>query len=89
MSDLLSDNPDVMNSLLRALCDPGQVTPRAPLETLESWQRRAVVEHAAPYIRAAERERIRQLAVRNGAVCTGDEGTSCYFADLIGEPDRG
>lgn len=35
---------------------------------------------------AAERDRIRQLAVRNGAVCTGDEGTSCYFADLIGEP---
>lgn len=30
-----------------------------------------------------ERERIRQLAIRNGAVCTGDEGTSCYFADLL------
>lgn len=36
----------------------------------------------------AERERIRQLAIRNGAVCTGDEGTSCYFAELIKEaPD--
>lgn len=34
--------------------------------------------------RAAERERIRELAVRAGAVCTGGEGTSCYFADLIG-----
>jgi len=38
---------------------------------------------AAPLIRAAERERIREMADRNGAVCTGDEGTSCYFADLI------
>ena len=37
-------------------------------------------------VAAAERERIRQMAVRNQAVCTGDEGTSCYFADLIGEP---
>lgn len=40
---------------------------------------------AAPLIRSAERERIRQLAERNGAVCTGDEGTQCYFADLIRE----
>jgi hypothetical protein len=35
---------------------------------------------------AAERERIRQLAIRNGAVCPGDDGTSCYFADLLREP---
>lgn len=35
---------------------------------------------------SAERERIRKLADRNGAVCTGDEGTSCYFADLLAEP---
>jgi hypothetical protein len=41
---------------------------------------------AAPLIRAAERDRIRQLADRNGAVCTGDEGTSCYFSELIREP---
>jgi hypothetical protein len=34
---------------------------------------------------AAERERIRRMAVRNNAVCTGDEGTSCYFADLLAE----
>jgi hypothetical protein len=33
----------------------------------------------------AERERIRQLADRNGAVCTGDEGTQCWFSDLLGE----
>jgi hypothetical protein len=36
----------------------------------------------------AERERIRHLAVRAGAVCAGDEGTRCYFADLIGPPPR-
>jgi hypothetical protein len=35
---------------------------------------------------AAERERIRRLAIRNGAVCAGDDGTSCYFADLLREP---
>jgi hypothetical protein len=35
---------------------------------------------------AAERARIRQLAIDNEAVCAGDEGTCCYFADLIREP---
>ena len=34
---------------------------------------------------AAERERIRDLADRNGAVCTGEEGTNCYFSALIRE----
>ena len=58
MSDLLSDNSDVMNSLLAALCNPGSITPRAPLESLESWQRRAVIEHAAPYIAEAERAKL-------------------------------
>jgi hypothetical protein len=86
VSDLLCDNADVMGSLLAALCDPGRFVPRAPLESVESWQRRAVIEHAAPFILAAERERIRQLAIRNQAVCTGDEGTSCWFSDLITEP---
>lgn len=69
MSDLLSDNADVMNSLLRALSDPGQITPRAPHESLTSWQRRAVIEHAAPYIQAAERERTsRRLAALGDAL---------------------
>ena len=45
-----------------------------------------MLEAAAPLIAAAERERIREMAVRNGAVCAGDEGTSCYFAALIEEP---
>jgi hypothetical protein len=43
--------------------------------------RRAIEEAVS-----AERERIRQMAIRNQAVCAGDEGTCCYFADLITEP---
>lgn len=31
----------------------------------------------------AERERIADMADRNGAVCPGDDGTSCYFSALI------
>jgi hypothetical protein len=58
--DLLCDNPGVMAALMLALSDPGSVTPRAPMESLQSWQRRAVIEHAAPLIRAAERKRIRE-----------------------------
>jgi hypothetical protein len=46
---------------------------------------RNLLAGAVPLIQAAERERIRQIAVRTQAVCTGDEGTSCYFADLIRE----
>ena len=69
MNDLLlSDNPDVMNALLAALCDPGRFTPRAPRETLESWQRRAVVEHAAPYIQAAERARTEAAEAKLAAI---------------------
>lgn len=44
---LLCDNKPVMEALMLALSDPGSVTPRAPLESLVSWQRRAVIEHAA------------------------------------------
>lgn len=49
-------------------------------------QVRAMLEAAAPLIAAAERERIREMAVRNGAVCPGDDGTSCYFAALLEGP---
>jgi hypothetical protein len=58
MSDLLSDNPDVMAALLAALCDPGRFTDRAPHEPMSWWQRRAVIEHAAPYILAAGRAKL-------------------------------
>jgi hypothetical protein len=44
----------------------------------------AVDQEAAA--RADERRRIRELAVRTGAVVTGDEGTSCYFEALLAEP---
>lgn len=53
-SPLLCDNKPVMAALMLALSDPGSVTPRAPLESLTSWQRRAVIEHAAPLIVAAQ-----------------------------------
>ena len=58
MTELLSDNQDVMGALLAALCDPGRFTPRAPLEPMSGWQRRAVVEHAAPYILEAGRAKL-------------------------------
>jgi hypothetical protein len=47
-----------------------------------------ILDAVAPMIRAAEREEIRQLAIRAEAVCAGDEGTSCFFADLIGDDSR-
>lgn len=88
MNGLLS-NEDVMGSLLRALCDPGQITDREPGESLQAWQRRAVTEHAAPYIAAAERESIRQLATERDAVAWShplwhNECSRVPFADLIG-----
>jgi len=58
MSDLLAEADRIaMNSLLAALCDPGRFVDRAPLEPLHSWQRRAVIEHAAPYILAVAEKR--------------------------------
>jgi hypothetical protein len=96
VTDLLSDNGDVMASLLRALCDPGQITDREPLESLTSWQRRAVIEFAAPYIMhagaLAEREAIIALAEQHQAwyvpECNPSEcgplcGTAAPFAYLI------
>lgn len=37
---------------------------------------------------AAERDRIRQMAVRTQAACYSDEGTGHWFADLL-EPEGG
>jgi len=50
-------------------------------------QVRAMIEAVAPLVAAAERKRIREMAVRNGAVCPGDDGTLCYFADLLENRD--
>ena len=98
MSGLLSDNPEVMASLLAALSDPGQITPRAQTwpaqdESLTPWQRRAVIEHAAPYIQAAEREHICQLmseeAERLTRIGHPQHGSALRnFAELIGERER-
>jgi hypothetical protein len=79
MSDLLSDNPDVMGALLAALCDPGRFTPRAPMEPMHSWQCRAVIEHAAPYILEAERESNRQLAITGTAGMASAEECPVVF----------
>lgn len=46
---------------------------------------RVAIEAAAPAIRADERERCAQLAESVKAVATADEGTQCYFADLLRE----
>jgi len=62
MPDLLSDNKALMDALAVALYDPGRILPRAPREDIQSWQRRAVVKHAAPLIAEAERQRL--LSVR-------------------------
>ena len=51
---------DTHKAILRAVCDPGSITSREPDESLPHWQTRAVEEFAAPYIAAAEQERIRQ-----------------------------
>jgi hypothetical protein len=58
----------------------GQPFPRDELE--------AALLAAAPFMRAAERERICALADRTEAACTGPDGTSCWFSALIGEPPR-
>ena len=85
VADLLSDNPDVMAALLAALCDPGRFTDRAPHEPMSWWQRRAVIEHAAPYIAAAERERVCKIADDVGAryLDGGDWSASARLSDLI------
>jgi len=46
-------------------------------------QVRSMLEAAAPLIAAAERERIILLADSVQAVATADEGTRCFFADLL------
>jgi hypothetical protein len=50
-------------------------------------QVRAMVEAVAPLVAAAERKRIREMADRTGAVCPGDDGTSCYFSALLEEKE--
>ena len=76
MADLLS-NEDVMGSLLRALCDPGQITDREPDESLQAWQRRAVIEFAAPYIQAAERKAVLGELLKRHRPVGSEWGHSC------------
>ena len=62
-----------------------------PWEELDDGQREAdmqIGEVVAAFAVSFERERIRQLAIRVHAVCTGDDGAISYFAALIGEPPQ-
>ena len=74
--------PDLTAAVQRADLEWAREAGAVVWQTLSDERARKI----AGAVAAAERERIRQMAVRNEAVCTGDEGTSCYFADLIREP---
>ncbi len=65
-----------------------RISLHATTENLRRALKEAAAEMDRRYVMgaAAERERIRQLAISNEAVCAADEGTCCYFADLI-RPD--
>jgi hypothetical protein len=65
---------------------PGRPCPCSGVPCCEMERREIAAANEAA---RDERERIRQMAIRNEAVCTGDEGTSCYFADLLTEPEGG
>ncbi len=49
--------------------------------------RREEAERKLAGAAAAARKRIRELADRTGAVCTGREGTSFYFSALLADPE--
>ncbi len=91
----------VTAAVRRAISDPGSgIGPRrydlhGQLESLTEWQTRAVMEAAGPVLAAraaaAERERIRQLAIRHKAsYYVGGKHDATFtgvfreFADLLG-----
>lgn len=59
---------------------PGQACPCSGEPCCEMERREIAAGNEAA---REERERIRQMAIRNQAVCTSDEGTSCYFSALL------
>ncbi len=86
--------PDDIRAAVPPACDHVYASKHQPGHLLY-WIRQCMVCHEVDWDDldrdignrvAAERERIRQLAIRNEAVCAADEGTCCYFADLIREP---
>lgn len=62
---------------------PPEAVHAARLVLLRGGGAAEMIAVAAPYIRAQVYDEIRQLADRAGAVCTSDEGTSCFFSALI------
>jgi hypothetical protein len=78
---------DTWDATVHEVADDPAPSRVAPWDELDGGQRKAALR-IGEAVAAAERERIRQLAISTGAVCTGDEGTSCYFADLLGDGER-
>jgi hypothetical protein len=85
-ADAVTAAAKVIHSLTCGECDyhPDDLTVVSSVDREDATK---VLEAAYEAIRdqatAAERARIRQLAIRNQATCTSDEGTGCYFADLL------
>jgi len=83
--------PDPREPYGRIFHEQGRLTVNAEREKpfhVEDWDRRTreqqeIDMRGAEAVAIAERERIAAMAGRTGAVCVGDEGTSCYFADLL------
>jgi hypothetical protein len=71
---------------LRERLEAAEAAKRAAKGELAALENRLAQAIAAALM--AERARIRELADRSGAVCTGDEGTSHYFSALLTEGPR-
>jgi hypothetical protein len=71
---------------LRERAEAAEAAKRAAKGELADLENRLAQAIAAALM--AERARIRELADRTGAVCTGDEGTSHYFSALLTEGPR-
>ena len=76
--------PDLTAAVQRADLEWAREAGAVVWQTLSDERARKI----AGAVAAAERERIRQLAIRNHAVCTVD-GEDQFFAALIGEPSDG
>jgi hypothetical protein len=72
---------------LRERAEAAEAAKRAAKGELADLENRLSQVIAAALM--AERARIRELADRTGAVCTGDEGTSHYFSALLTEASDG
>ena len=75
--------PEIPDEIIAAAQKHDRDTrPRGNYQSVPDHQARRLIEGAV----AAERRRIRELADRVQAVCTGDEGTSHFFSALLDDP---